>query len=65
MSCGSTSLGIEGVPGQRLKEYLRQRYDAYIPSGGSAVRISTHYFNTFEQVDRVLKGLRELSAGLA
>ncbi len=65
MSCGSTSLGIEGVSGQVLKEYLRQKYDAYIPSGGTAVRISTHYFNTFEQVDRVLKALRELSTGRA
>jgi selenocysteine lyase/cysteine desulfurase len=30
-----------------------------------AVRISTHFFNTFEQVDRVLQGLRDLSAGKA
>jgi selenocysteine lyase/cysteine desulfurase len=65
MSCGSTSLGIEGVSGQRLREYLRQKYDAYIPGGGSSVRVSTHYFNTFEQVDRVLKAVRELAAGMA
>jgi selenocysteine lyase/cysteine desulfurase len=65
MSCSSTNLGIEGVSGNVLREYLRQKYDAYIPSGGASVRISTHFFNTFEQVDRVLKGLRELSTGVA
>jgi len=65
MSCGSTSVGIEGVSGGRLREYLRQKYDAYTPSGGNSVRVSTHFFNTFEQVDRVLKALRELSTGAA
>ena len=65
MSCGTTNLGLEGVSGQRIHEYLRQKYDAYIPGGGSTVRISTHFFNTFEQVDRVLKALKELSSGVA
>lgn len=65
MACGSTNLAIEGVPGQRIKEYLRVKYDAYIPGGGSSVRISTHFFNTFEQVDRVVKALTELSSGVA
>lgn len=65
MSSGSTAVGIEGVPGSRIKEYLRQKYDAYIPSGGTSVRISTHFFNTFEQADRVLKALKELSTGVA
>ena len=65
MSCGSTSLGIDGVPGRRIAEYLRQKYDAYIPGGGSSVRISTHYFCTFEQVERVLKAFRELAKGVA
>jgi selenocysteine lyase/cysteine desulfurase len=27
------------------------------------IRISLHYYNTFEQVERVLQGLRELSSG--
>jgi selenocysteine lyase/cysteine desulfurase len=61
MSCSSTALGIEGVSGAQLRELLRQKYDAYIPGGGASVRISTHYFNTFEQVDRVLAALRELA----
>jgi selenocysteine lyase/cysteine desulfurase len=65
MSSGTTTVGIEGVPGSRIKEYLRQKYDAYIPSGGVSVRISTHFFNTFEHADRVLKALKELSTGVA
>lgn len=65
MSCGSTTLGIDGVPGMRFREYLRQKYDAYVPAGGTHLRISTHFFNTFEQCDRVLKALKELSSGAA
>ena len=65
MSCASSNVGIEGVSGRRIGEYLRQKYDTYIPGGGTGVRISTHYFNTFEQVDRVLKALRELASGVA
>lgn len=65
MSCSSTSLGIEGVSGSLLREHLRQKYDSYIPGGGSSVRISTHYFNTFEQVDRVLKAIKEVATGAA
>lgn len=65
MSSGTTTVGIEGVPGSRIKEYLRQKYDAYTPSGGASVRVSTHFFNTFEHADRVLKALKELSTGVA
>jgi selenocysteine lyase/cysteine desulfurase len=65
MSCASSNLGIEGVPGTVLREHLRQKYDAYVPGGGAGVRISTHYFNTFEHVDRVLKALDELSSRVA
>lgn len=69
MSAGITSIGIEKVSGRRLKEYLRQKYDIYVPGGsrspGGRVRISTHYYNTFEQVDLVLKALSELSSGAA
>jgi len=65
MSCGSSTIGIDGVPGGKLKEYLRQKYDTYVPSGRSSLRISTNFFNTFEQCDRVLKALKELSTRVA
>jgi len=62
MSAGISSIGIEKVPGQVLKEYLRQKYDTYVPGGSDRIRFSTHYYNTFEQVDRVLQAMRELAA---
>jgi len=61
MSAGISSIGIEKVSGRRIAEYLRQRYDTYVPGGGDRVRFSTHYYNTFEQVDRVLEALRQLA----
>jgi isopenicillin-N epimerase len=68
-----TTLGIKGMSGQVIHNYLRERYDVYVsprsrgpvypadPAGMDGVRVSTHYYNTFEQVDRVLRGLKELS----
>ena len=69
MSAGITSVGVDGMSGRKLKEYLRRRYDTYVPGGsdrpGAPVRISTHYYNTFEQVDTVVRALRELASGSA
>lgn len=65
MSCGTTTAGIEGVPAGRIREYLRQKYDAYVPGGSDRIRVSTHYFNTHEQADRVISAYRELASGAA
>jgi isopenicillin-N epimerase len=77
LSCGMTSLGMDNVGADFMREYLRQRYDVYTaeravgvrypadPHGVEGIRISTHIYNTFEQVDLVLQGLRELSSGKA
>jgi selenocysteine lyase/cysteine desulfurase len=77
LSGGMTSLGMDNVSPLKLREYLRQRFDVYTaersagikypadPHGVEGIRVSTHYYNTFEQVERVLTGLRELSAGKA
>lgn len=65
MSCGTTTAGIEGVPAARIREYLRQKYDTYVPGGSDRIRVSTHYFNTHEQADRVLSAYRELASGVA
>jgi selenocysteine lyase/cysteine desulfurase len=68
-----TSLGIHNVSPERLREHLRQRYDVYTaprsigerypadPHGVAGIRVSTHYYNTFEQVDRVLAALKEMA----
>ena len=75
LSGAMTSLSLDKVPSVRLREHLRQRYDVYTaertagikypadPHGVDGIRISTHYYNTFEQVERVLTALRELSRG--
>jgi selenocysteine lyase/cysteine desulfurase len=73
LSGAMTSLSVNGVPPAQLREHLRLRYDVYTaarakgnrypadPHGVEGIRLSTHFYNTFEQVDRVLKGLRELA----
>ena len=75
LSCAVTTLGIDGIDGQTVHDYIRERYDVYVsprtrgpvypadPAGFNGIRVSTAYYNTFEQVDRVLAGLRELAGG--
>jgi isopenicillin-N epimerase len=77
LSAGITSLGLDNVGAAHAREYLRQRYDVYTaarargqqypadPHGVTGFRVSTHFYNTFEQVERVLAGLRELANGKA
>jgi isopenicillin-N epimerase len=77
MSAGITSLSLDNVAPERVREYLRLRHDVYTaarakgerypadPNGVSGFRVSTHYYNTYEEVDRVLTGLRALASGNA
>jgi selenocysteine lyase/cysteine desulfurase len=77
LSGAMTSLGMDNVSPLKLREYLRQRFDIYTaeravgpkypadPHGVEGIRVSLHYYNTFEQVNRLLEGLRELSSGKA
>src|SRR5262249_30492796 len=77
LSGAMTSLGIDNVSPLKLREYLRQRFDVYTaerskgvkypadPHGVEGIRVSLHYYNTFEEVERVLQGLRQLSSGKA
>lgn len=72
LAAGITSLGLEGVAPTRAREYLRQRHDIYTaarakgdrypadPHGVSGFRVSTHYYNTYDEVDRLLAGIKEL-----
>lgn len=77
LSAGITSLSLDKVSPTQLREHLRQRHDIYTaarakgnrypadPHGVDGIRVSTHFYNTFEQVDRVLEGLRELAGKTA
>lgn len=77
LAAGLTSLALENVPSVRAREYLRQRFDVYTaartrgerypsdPHGVTGFRVSTHYYNTYEEVDRLLGGLKALATGAA
>ena len=77
LAAGITSLTLDNVAPERVREYLRVRHDVYTaartkgerypadPHGVSGFRVSTHFYNTYEEVDRVLTGLRTLANGSA
>ncbi|AMY07918.1 Isopenicillin N epimerase [Luteitalea pratensis] len=77
MSAGITSLTLDNVAPDLAREYLRLHHDVYIaartkgerypadPNGVTGFRVSTHFYNTFEEVERVLTGLRALASGTA
>lgn len=77
MSAGITSMTLDNVDPIRAREYLRVHHDVYTaarakgerypadPNGVSGFRVSTHYYNTYEEVDRVLVGLGALAGGRA
>ncbi len=73
LSAGMTTLSVGSLTGDIVHEHILERHNVYTsprsrgpvypsdPAGFDGVRISTAYFNTFEQIDRVLEGLRELA----
>lgn len=77
LSGAITSLSLDKVPPQKLREHLRQRYDIYTaerrkgdrypadPHGVEGIRVSTHFYNTYEQVEQVLSALEEFAGGKA
>lgn len=73
LAAGMTSLALDNVPSVRAREYLRQRHEVYTaarsrgerypsdPHGVTGFRVSTHYYNTYDEVDRLLDGLKALA----
>jgi isopenicillin-N epimerase len=69
LAAGITTLGIEGVSHIKLQNFLREKYDTYVslqqkgefyPAnvyGVDGIRVSTHFYNSFREVDRLLEGL--------
>jgi len=69
-----TTLSVGTLTGDIVHEHLLNRHNVYTsprsrgpvypadPAGFDGVRISTAYFNSFDEVDRVLEGLRELAS---
>ena len=62
---GSTLCEVEGMPAGELRGTLRQQFDIsvddHVRDGHDALRISTHFFNTEEEVDRLIAAIGELA----
>ena len=64
MSGGLTTLYIDGVPKANLQKAAMDRERIYFPGSGLndfACRVSTHFYNTTDQVDRVLDVTRHVA----
>jgi isopenicillin-N epimerase len=59
-SGGITTLAVRDLPNQQLNDWLATRYNLVADTAGkdlNALRVSTHIYNTFEQIDRLLEAL--------
>ena len=64
MSCSLSAISIREIPLDKIMKYLREKYAVISRPVGydlNAVRFSTHYYNTFEEVDIALAGLKEIA----
>ncbi len=62
-SSGNTSFSFEGCSYEKVSEYLTKNWQMMIRSVPeiNATRISTSYFNTFKEIDRLIEALRNFS----
>ncbi len=63
-ACGLVTLGLEGWPPEDLVSVLQNRFSIVgrTVHGPDGVRLSTHYFNTASEVDKVAEVLERLVA---
>lgn len=67
ISGGLTAFSVAGVDPKKMVEYLRDKYNIVIRTVGDeeketyGVRVSTHYYITFNHVNMVLEGIRDLA----
>lgn len=59
-SSGNTSFSIEGYSYEKVSEYLTNNWQMMVRSVPeiNAIRISTSYFNTFNEIDRLIEALK-------
>ena len=68
LSAGLTAFSMAGVDGERLVDYLRERYNLVVRTVGSreagtrGVRVSTPIYVSTKEVDMVVEGARTLLA---
>ena len=68
MSGGLTTFSIDGVPKANITKALMDRERIYLPGSGwsdFACRVSTHFYNTADEVDRVLAVVRHVAENRA
>ena len=68
MSGGLTTFYIDGVPKANITKALMNRERIYLPGSGLndfACRVSTHFYNTADEVDRVLAVVRHVAENRA
>lgn len=64
MSCNLAGVTIRDIPHQKIIAYLREKYKVISRSVEydiNAIRFSAHYFNTYDEMDIALRGLREVA----
>jgi len=63
MSGGLTTFYIDGVPKANIQQALMDREGIYLPGSGLndfACRVSTHFYNTADEVDRVIQVVQHI-----
>lgn len=71
LSGGLTVFSIKGVEPDKIESFLREKYNIVVRRAGSkeegtaGVRVSTHYYISFKQVDLLLEGIKHLAANKA
>ena len=68
MSGGLTTFYIDGVPKANIQKALMDREGIFLPGSGLndfACRVSTHFYNTADEVDRVLQVVQHITENRA
>ena len=63
MSGGLTTFYIDGVPKANIQQALMDREGIYLPGSGLndfSCRVSTHFYNTADEVDRVIQVVQHI-----
>lgn len=66
LSGGLTAFSVEGIDHRKIVDYVREKYNIVIRTIGNiekgtyGVRVSTHIYITFKEIDMLLDGIRHL-----
>lgn len=66
LSGGLTAFSVEGIDHRKVVDYAREKYNIVIRTIGNTekgtygVRVSTHIYVTFKEIDMLLEGIRHL-----